>query len=415
MLEHFFESAYVIRQLREGPAGPHIEGFAGELYREGYAGLTARRHLRAASHLIFWMMKRKHAALQALNEAWVERFRRHLPSCLCKGYGHRDRFLPHGARLFLGYLRRVGIVSAATTGDKPKDPVLLDEFRCWMQEQRGTSVAVVQNYSYAIRDFLDIWGEDAADLDAHGLRQFILEGSQRWGRAKARQSVTALRMFVRFLIAQGRCRSGLDAAIPALSGWGSLSLPRFLSPADVERTIAACDRTSQVGIRDRAIVLLLARLGLRAGDIVQLRIGDINWREAWIAVSGKARYESRLPLSQEVGDAIIAYLKKARPPVETDVLFLRSRAPLRGFAGHPAVSVIVAQAMRKAGVIRPTRGAAHLLRHSAATAMLTKGASLQDIAVLLRHRSIETTQIYAKVDLPMLRMVVQPWPEVEPC
>jgi integrase/recombinase XerD len=179
--------------------------------------------------------------------------------------------------------------------------------------------------------------------------------------------------------------------------------------------IASCSPTSPSGKRDRAILLLLARLGLRAGDIVELRVDDIDWKGAWISVCGKGRRLTKLPLTQEVGRAIVDYLKEGRPPAETDILFLRSRAPLRAFASHAAISVIVERAMRRAGVACPSRGAAHVLRHSVATSMLRHGASLQDIAAVLRHRSIETTQIYAKVDIAMLQEIAQPWPEVQPC
>ncbi len=149
---------------------------------------------------------------------------------------------------------------------------------------------------------------------------------------------------------------------------------------------------------------------------MHLRLDDIDWKEGWIRVCGKGRRQTRLPLLQEVGGAIVAYVTRSRPPVDIDTLFIRSRAPLRGFASHAAISVIVANAMRRAGVVCPVRGAAHVLRHSAATAMLREGASLQDIAVVLRHRSIETTSIYAKVDVLALREIAQPWPEeVDPC
>jgi len=222
-------------------------------------------------------------------------------------------------------------------------------------------------------------------------------------------------MFLRFLIANGMCSAELDASIPVLAHWRLSSLPRYLQPDEVERVIASCDPATPVGKRDRAILLLLARLGLRAGDIVQLRMGDLDWKEAWIAVSGKGRRQTRLPLTQEVGDAIATYLRDARPQTNSDTAFIRSRAPFRAFASHSAVSVIVAQAMRRAGVSCPSGGAAHVLRHSAASSMLRQGASLQEIARILRHRSIETTQIYAKVDVVALRQIAQPWPEVKPC
>ena len=247
------------------------------------------------------------------------------------------------------------------------------------------------------------------------LREFVLEGSRTSGWAAAKKRTTALRMFLRFLIADGRCASDLDAAIPVLVHRRLSSLPRYLSADDVERVIASCDRASAVGQRDRAILLLLARLGLRAGDIVQLRLRDIDWKAAWIHVSGKGRRETRLPLTREVGDALVAYLTRSRPQTDTETVFVRSRAPYRAFRSHCAVSVIVDRAFARAGVIRPSRGAAHLLRHSVATAMLRHGASLQDVAALLRHQSVTTTEIYAKVDVMALRTIAQPWPEVPSC
>ena len=183
----------------------------------------------------------------------------------------------------------------------------------------------------------------------------------------------------------------------------------------MERIITCCNLGSPVGRRDRAILLLLARLGLRAGDIVKLRLGHIDWKGAWLCVSGKGRRQTRLPLTQEVGYAIVDYLQDGRPQTDTDVLFIRSRAPFRAFASHCAVSAIVAQAMRRAGVSCRGGGAAHVLRHSVATSMLRQGASLQNIAAILRHRSIETTEIYAKVDVATLQQIAQPWPEVQTC
>jgi site-specific recombinase XerD len=222
-------------------------------------------------------------------------------------------------------------------------------------------------------------------------------------------------MFLRFLIAEGRCRAGLLGAIPVLAHWRLSSLPRYVPPEAVERVIDSCDESSPVGKRDRAILLLLARLGLRAGDIVQMRLEDIDWKGAWVHVSGKGRRQTRLPLTQEVGDAIVSYVQESRPRSHTDTLFLRSRAPFRGFRSHPAVSVIVATAFRRAGIKRPSRGAAHLLRHSVASSMLRQGASLQELSALLRHRSIDTTQIYAKIDVTSLQQIAQPWPEVWSC
>jgi integrase/recombinase XerD len=192
-------------------------------------------------------------------------------------------------------------------------------------------------------------------------------------------------------------------------------LPRYLAPEDVERLIASCDRASSVDRRDRAILLLLARLGLRAGDIVHLRLSDIDWKNASIQVCGKGRRHARLPLTQEVGQAIVAYLKKGRRRTNADTLFIYCRAPYCAFRTPGAVTMIVDKAFRRSGVVRPSPGAAHLLRHSLATALLWKGSSLEDIAAILRHSSMETTQIYAKVNIPALRKIAQPWPEAPAC
>jgi site-specific recombinase XerD len=412
MLTCYYTSPQFVAKLRNSLAGPYLDGFAETLKQAGYAQLTARRFIRAAEHLLQWA-SRQPIAPEALQEADIVRFKRHLPRCRCRPYGHSDRRgLVSGARLFLGYLQRIGVVPTGSANDTPAAPPLLEAFRQWMRAQRNTSEATLYNYGLAIRELLRALGEDPRGFDARGLREFVLEQSRHCGWAKVQTVVTAARAFIRFLIAQGQCPAGLDEAVLAPAHWHLSALPRYLPAEQIERVVCACDPHMPVGIRDRAIVLLLARLGLRAGDIVALRLGDINWEQAWIRVSGKGRREHLLPLSQEVGDALAAYLTGVRPQVETDRLFLRSRAPLRGLGSHCAVSVIVAKAMRRAGVAPATRGAAHVLRHSAATSLLRQGASLQEIAALLRHRSLETTAIYAKVDVELLKQVAQPWPGV---
>jgi site-specific recombinase XerD len=317
--------------------------------------------------------------------------------------------------LFLKYLEDNGVIGLMSV--ERQQPALLVAFCDWMRQQRGTCEGTLYNYCVHLSALLRRLGEDPFRFDASGLRQFVLEGSRTCGWAAAKKRTTALRMFLRFLVAESRCLPGLDGAIPVLAHWRLDSLPRYLHDEEVERVIAACDSSSPVGRRDRAILLLLARLGLRAGDIIQLRLGDIGWKDAWIQVCGKGRRATRLPLTQEVGQVLAAYVQSDRPRTESDTVFVRCRAPFRPFRSHCAVSVIVAQAFRRAGVTRPSRGAAqaHLLRHSVATSLLRHGASLQDVAVLLRHRSIETTQIYAKVDVNALQRIAQPWPEVPSC
>jgi site-specific recombinase XerD len=321
----------------------------------------------------------------------------------------------HAVRLFLDYLRRSGVLATAAVDPVTHDPVLIVSFCEWMRQQRGTCDDTVKKYCVDLRELLKKLGEDTAKFDAQNLRKFVLERSQGYGWSPAKRCTTAVRMFVRFLIAEGKCSAGLDMAIPTWAHWRCSSLPRYLQSDEVERVIASCAAGTHVGMRDRAILLLLARLGLRAGDIVQLRLGDIDWKEAWICVCGKGRRQTRLPMTQELGDALASYISQARHPSATDVVFIRSYAPMRPFQNENAVSAIVARAMRRAGVSSPSRGAAHVLRHSAATSMLRHGASLQEIGVILRHRSIATTEIYAKVDFAALQQIAQPWPEVTTC
>lgn len=411
MLSEFFESRVRIRALRDGPPGFLLEGFSQALSEAGYATKIARRYLRAAEHFIYWT-RRHGMPVCKLNEQSLARFDRHLSRCLCPHHGHADQWsVVRGARLFLTYLRDARIIPVPSVESPVRDPALLSAFCQWMRHQRGTSEVTLYTYSIYIRELLRRLGEEPSRFDARRLRAFVLERSRSCGWATTKNCAKVLRMFLRFLIAEGQCAVGLDAAIPTLAHWRLASLPRYLSPEDVERLIASCDRASPVDRRDRAILLLLARLGLRAGDIVHLRLSDIDWKDTSIQVCGKGRRHMRLPLTQEVGRAIVAYLKEGRPRTNAETLFIHCCAPYCAFRTSGAVRMIVDKAFRRAGVVRPSRGAAHLLRHSFATSLLRQGASLEDIAAILRHRSIETTQIYAKVDIPALQQIAQPWPE----
>lgn len=415
MLSAFFDSPVRIRALRGGLGafGPQLEGFAEYLYRSGYAKISGRRHLRSAEHFAYWATRRG-LSPDSSDAVALSQFEHHLCRCRCGRYRRAADVLT-GARFFVAHLQGAEhqVIRPADRG--APDPALLTSFCEWMRKQRGTTDATLCNYCRPIRVLIQHCGEDPSKLDARRLREFVLMNSRSSGWAAAKQCTTALRMFLRFLVAEGRCPAGLLGAIPTLAHWRLSSVPRCLPPADVEHLIASCDVTHPMGRRDRAILLLLARLGLRAGDVVHMRLKDIDWKDAWIRVCGKGRQQARLPLSQEVGQAIVAYLQDGRPPSRSDAVFLRTRAPFDALGSHCAVSMLVSRAIQRAGVKRPARGAAHLLRHSVASSMLRQGASLQDIASLLRHRSVETTQIYAKVDVTALSQIAQPWVEVPSC
>jgi site-specific recombinase XerD len=418
MLSRYFTCPIRLQQLRNSPDYALLEGFADQLWQTGYARTVAQKHIGIAEHFIYWA-NRQDIAVGVLNESSIENFDRHLCRCRCECPCH-GRTYPlnrqsSSTHLFLGYVRGAGIAPRATRRASDPEPALFGAFSHWMRQQRGTCNASLRNYSYAIRDLLKTVGDNPNRFDAQRLRKFVLERCQRSGPGARKSCITAVRMFLRFLIADGSCRPGLDGCIPTLAHWRLSSLPGYLQPEDVKRIIESCDVATPVGLRDRAILLLLARMGLRAGDVARLSLEDLDWKQAWIQVSGKGRRQTRLPLTQEVGDALVRYLRESRPGSMSNTLFIRHRAPFHPFRTHSAISMVVSRAMQRAGVACPSRGAAHLFRHSAATSMLRHGTSLQDIGAILRHRLVQTTAIYAKVDVTALRTVAQPWPEVKSC
>lgn len=401
-------------QDRFGFAEPYLDGFAQQLEQKGYTEGTVRRRVRAAAHFGFWIQRRK-LPISELTDSAIDLFGKHLPSCRCRTAGGGKRALA-GACLFLEHLRCSGVVPSAssTTGVQEEGSPLLKGFRHWMLLHRGVRPRTLDRYCVVLVALLKALGQDPARFDTLGLRQFVVERGRPYGRGCAQNIASAVRVFLRYLVATGQCAAALAGAIPPVANWRLSSLPRYLPASDVDRLLSTCQVDTPVGLRDLAILLLLCRLGLRAKDVVDLRIRDLDWEEGSLCVSGKGRRQERLPLPQDVGDAILAYLKRGRPALDDDRLFLKATAPRRPLVDSSAVSGIVRRAILRAKVTAPSHGA-HLLRHSAATAMLRNGSTLQAIAWVLRHRSIETTAIYAKVDVGMLKDVAQPWPEVTPC
>ena len=415
MLSAYFVDSRKLRQLHAGPHGPYLDGFAVHLQAEGYSWWTTRRYVNAAAHLGLWM-KKMSLAVDDLSEKPLLSFEKHLSCCDCtpptikkKGSGEAM-----GARCFLRYLRIFGASSTNGQSHQSTYRPLHEGFRQWMRDHRGVTERTLEIYASTVVDALNTIGEDPSKYEADILRRFVFSRLKQSSRAQAKTAVKALRMFVRYLTVEGLCMPYLAEAIPRLAHWRLSNLPRYLESEDVEKIISCCDTKTPVGRRDRAIVLLLARLGLRGGDVASLRLEDIDWEEASIRVAGKGRRQTRLPLSQEVGDAILEYLEAGRPAVIDDHVFIKAIAPLHPLGSGSRVSLIVARAIRRAGTEAPSHGA-HVLRHSAATAMLRKGMSLNGIAAVLRHRSVETTVQYAKVDISLLREIAQPWPEVETC
>jgi len=411
MLTTVFSRPAWLSLIRSTPAFPLLDDFIATMAKAGYRPVTIQNHVRAASHLSRWL-ERRGRSLTDLDASEAQEFKRHTQTCECSGFERRARGDSRGANLFLRHLQAIGIVIPSDR-QSPPQPQLLVGFCQWMRQHRGTKDATLRVYRRVILDALQSLGEDPARFDAGGLRAFILAQAPRCGRSKVKLVVCALRSFIRYLTAQGLCPVGLDASIPTVAGWKLAALPRYLPTADVDRVLASCDPATVIGARDRAILLLLSRLGLRAGDASDLRWQDIDWDQATVEVIGKSQRATRLPLPQEVGDALLHHLANAPGAVRSDPVFLNAAPPLGRALGSSTVSSIARRAIGRAGVQAPARGA-HVLRHSAATSLLAEGASLQSIGVLLRHHSLDTTKLYAKVDFKILRGLAQPWPGVSP-
>lgn len=417
MIEDYFKRRQALTLVLSTPAGPYLPEFTAELARAGFSYWILRNQVAGAAHFSEWS-GRKGIPIDQLHEEGLGGFREHLRACRCprpfRRSWHQDVRMISGARAFVQYLRRNDVVrSSPPLAKEPDVPPLLAGFRDWMRQERGASEKTLLCYSPLIEDALETVGSDPSQYTAKDLRAFVLNRTKGASRSRGKLVVSAMRVYLRYLIAQGLCRPGLDDAIPTLAMWRLSALPRYLPATDVDRIIAACNRVTPVGLRDRSIVLLLARLGLRAGDIAGMQLTDIDWRQASVRVAGKSRDEMSLPLTQEVGEAVWEYLQRGRPPSSSSRLFVRMEAPWSPLR-ISAVSALVHRAICRAKVDAPSHGA-HVLRHSAATEMLRHGATLQQIGVVLRHRYLDTTAVYAKVDIGRLREIALPWPDVAPC
>ena len=303
MLETYFSAAKMLGHLRSGPSGPYLDGFAAALEQQGYGPETAVRYLRAAAHIGHVMAEQG----AGLTDVDLAAFGEHLRTCRCpraKG-GRRNHHTIYGARLFRRHLVELGLCRSAAVGAAPAEPQLLvADFKTWLRKHRGASDATVRLYSRDAAGLMMELRSDPAGWRPNDVRSYFLERASNSGSGTIEKITTSLRAFLRYLAVAGRCQAGLDGAVPAYAHWQLADMPRYLSTEQVDRLIAACDGDAGARRRDRAIVLLLVRLGLRAGDVAQLRLSDIEWQTGSLRVCGKSRYEVRLPLPQDVGDAI---------------------------------------------------------------------------------------------------------------
>ena len=388
----------------------HIEAFLEQLRTARYAEETLRKKRWVLTTFERWT-KSQNIALTHLDEATIAAFVKRLTGAPVA----RVQFEIAVLRLLLSYLRAEAIVRSPTRDDESEIDHINGRYVDYLRQDRGLAENSVLVYAPFVRDFLN--SQDAGDgrvfpdaFDAMTIREHLLVRSNGRSGEYMRLMAVALRSFFHFLFLRGETPRDLAYSVPTVSKWRQSSVPRFLTPEQEERVLASTDRSTPRGRRDYAILLLLVRLGLRASEIVSLELGDIRWRSGELVVHGKGQMVELLPLLSDVGEALAIYLHEGRGTSASRRVFLRMWAPRVGLTGPSAIGCVARLAFARAGVHPACRGAAHLFRHGLATTMIRHGASMSEIAEVLRHRSQGSTAIYAKVSFEALRGVARAWP-----
>jgi len=407
-MEHSRKYLWSLRRTPDGPLAPYVDGFERRLRALGYAETSAHLYTRLAADFSRWL-KQKNIAKEEITSEHALRYLRY------RARNQRPRTGDAAAltRLLDLLTGKGGIAPHGTPIDVTPAQRLLDEYALYLRQERVLASPTRVNYLRFVRSFLaERFGRGRLRLSvlcAADVIRFVQHEAAHLSPKVAKLVTTALRSFLRYARYRGYIAIDLAAAVPAVANWSMTSIPRSIEPDHVRRVLAGCNRQSAVGRRDYAILLLLARLGLRAGEVAGLALEDIDWEVGCLNVRGKGGHRSALPLPAEVGEAIAAYLRVGRPASTSRFVFLRAKAPIRGFQSSIAVLSVVRHALARAGIDTPRKGA-HQFRHALACEMLRQGASLPDIGQILRHRSPQTTAIYAKVDLASLRPLALPWP-----
>ena len=412
-MERTYESAAALVERATGPLAPHLGVFVTSLIAQQYAASVI--YIKALHALAFdlWLARRS-VVLVDLGEVHLARYRhrrRRRQQCIRPA---TRRIEWCDGRQLLQFLRDHGVCSTVRVQTTAADD-LVASYRQHLQDQRGLATATIERYTTLAGQFLDEhFGNGVVDLRALSANDGIAFVQRQAGRLHPpalKCVVNALRSFLRYAQYRGDVAITLAAAVPAVAAWATTpALPKAISPEHAQRALDNCDLSTRAGLRDRAVLLLLARLGLRAHEIIALQLEDCDWDGGHLRVRSKCRREQLLPIPADVGAAIAAYLRQGRPTSPSRHLFLRSMAPIRGLLpGSDAIGTIVRHALERAGVNAPHRGS-HQFRHALAVRMLQRGASLTEIGEVLRHQSPQTTSIYARVDIGALRPLAQPWP-----
>jgi site-specific recombinase XerD len=387
----------------------HIAAFVANLRAAGYARNTLSAKRVALERFIIWRGRRRRTSHEP-TESEISEFLTKSPQ------GSRRSVASRALFNFLDYLRRRNVVTTCA----PRPPAtatsaLVKRYADFLRNEKGLAELSLKVYLPVAEDLLHYLEEEhgirsVRRLDASLLRAFLFERARARSSEGVRLLASSLRSFLRFLHVQDEIPKDLTAAIPTVRRWAQPDIPKKLTPAEVKQVLEAPDPDTSTGRRDFAILLLLARLGLRSSEILSIELGDLHWRTGEIVIRGKGNQRDLLPLPRDVGSAVASYLRRDRGARPTRRVFLRTIAPRVPLTGPASIGHIVRRAMTKAGVERPMQIAAHLFRHTLASSMLQHGADLRDISEVLRHRALVSTEIYAKIDMGALDEVARPWP-----
>lgn len=399
----------ILSRAPEGPLAGHLVSFANSLSAQGYSAKSMKQQVRIAACFSRWL-KQTGVSVQDISFDHAIRYLRNRARHVRPYLGDRAAL-----RHLIDFMRSEGVIPVEKTATRrvPPAEICTQAYAEYLRDAQALATATVINYVPFVRDFLHhCFGNGTVNLSrlrAVDVVSFVQLRAPRLHLRRAKLITTALRSFLRYVRYRGDVTLDLAAAVPVVANWSMPSIPRAISAEQTRQLLASIDRRTSVGRRDYAILLLLARLGLRSGEVAFLELDGIDWRAGQVSVRGKSGQRSELPLPADVGKAIAAYFRHGRPHSTSRRVFLRARAPITGFRGQSGVGSLVRHSLQRAGIDAPTTGA-HQFRHGLATQMLSHGASLSEIGEVLGHRNPQTTKIYSKVDIKALRTLALPWP-----
>lgn len=406
--DDYLSTSRVMRRLMRGPLGEHIHLYVEHLQRSRFSGVWGHHSLSIVHDLGFWLGATGRG-LDDLNETVVSKY-------LAERSRHRPpRLGDAGAlRRLLSVLREANVIAPRVLPPRNPREDLLEAYHLFLERKRGLAATSIASHLWFLRPFLEEIGiasnADLERLSDRDVALYVERHAGDHGVTTARIMCSRLRVFLRYLHSEGLFAGDLTTSIPAIRRSSELRLPSYMPLEEVQRILDGCDRSTAKGRRDYAILMLLARLGLRAKEVATLTLEDFDWRAGQFTVRGKGRKIATMPLPPDVGAAIVSYLQHGRPQSDSRRLFLLAVAPYSGFKSAAGVHTVAHSAIRRAGITGLAHRGSHAFRHSLATGLLRSGATLTEIGQLLRHQQQDTTRIYAKVDVTSLRALGQAWP-----